>query len=193
MLLVHVYIFFAFILSCCLRYVLFHILCPASHPLFHHKYISNNKLVALLESSPYILFIVLNQRMTSRTVVAYILDDTWGMRRFSVNTGIIINETKKTNACWCSALVIYLHISPPRVASSRLLNTLTLQLKYSNIGLGLWCLTPLTTIFLLYRGGQFYWIGETRENHLPVASHWQTSHDVVSCTPRHERDSNSQL
>ena len=32
------------------------------------------------------------------------------------------------------------------------------------------------------------------ENHRPVASHGQTlSNNVVSSTPRHERDSNSQL
>jgi len=36
--------------------------------------------------------------------------------------------------------------------------------------------------------------GVPGENHRPVTNHWQTlSHNVVSTTPRHERDSNSQL
>jgi hypothetical protein len=36
--------------------------------------------------------------------------------------------------------------------------------------------------------------GGSWENHQPVARHWQTlSHNVVSSTPRHERDSNSQI
>ena len=33
--------------------------------------------------------------------------------------------------------------------------------------------------------------GVSRENHRPVTSHWQTlPHNVILCTPRHERDSN---
>jgi len=67
----------------------------------------------------------------------------------------------------------------------------------NSLSLGLWCLTPLLTIYQLYRSSQLIIDGETVApviNHRPVASHWQTlSHNVVSSTPCHKRDLNSQL
>jgi hypothetical protein len=56
---------------------------------------------------------------------------------------------------------------------------------------------PLSTIFQLDCGCQFLLVKETRvprENHRPVTSHWQSlSNKVVSNTPRHEGELNSQF
>ena len=62
-------------------------------------------------------------------------------------------------------------------------------------GLWLWCLTPLSTIFQLYRGGKFCWRGKpkypdkiTDLTQVTDNFFWQN----VSCKPCHERYSNSQ-
>ena len=62
-----------------------------------------------------------------------------------------------------------------------------------NRGLGLWCLTPLSTIFvILWRSVLL--VKESKENHRPAARNRQTlSHNGVSSTPSHELDSSSQL
>ena len=55
-------------------------------------------------------------------------------------------------------------------------------------GLGLWCLTPPSTIFQLYRGGQFFFGGQNRNTWRkpPICrkSLTKLSQNAVSSTPR---------
>jgi len=57
--------------------------------------------------------------------------------------------------------------------------------------------TTFNNISVISWWSLFLLVEETRgsgENHRPVASHWQTlSHNVVSSTSCHDRDSTSQL
>jgi hypothetical protein len=67
---------------------------------------------------------------------------------------------------------------------------------FVGLRLVLWCLMPLSTIFHLNMWRSVLFVEETEvpgENKRPAANHWQTqSHNVVSSTPPHLLDSNSQ-
>jgi hypothetical protein len=64
-------------------------------------------------------------------------------------------------------------------------------------GSWLWCLTPLSTMFQLYRGDKFYWWKKPeypkKTTHLSEVTDKFLSQNVVWNTHLHEWDSNSQL
>ena len=119
-----------------------------------------------------------------------IVKNCWiGVKQQSLTHSTVVGIVIWT--CWLVSWIIWKQTTPKLTWSFA-----TSPITELGIGLGLGCLTPLSTIFQLYCGLSVLWVGESGvpgENHRPVAIHWQTlSHNVVLSTTRHEQDSNSQ-
>jgi hypothetical protein len=107
-------------------------------------------------------------------VLPWYIDNSMIMKIYHTNINFL---SPLDHNRWFCLLDYFLHIANSLNAAQDELEITQVNMA---LGLGLWCLTPLSTIFQLYRGGQFYW-WSTRRKPPTCACHWQIlSHNVVN-------------
>ena len=103
-----------------------------------------------------------------------------------------VNSSKHWHAKWKIEFLLHLMLTS-RLTSENVLKFTNIYvingkiiLIFRVVGLGLWCLTSLSTIFQIYCGSQFYWWRKSEYLEKTTdQSHWLTlSHNILSRTPR---------